>query len=156
MPSLSSSTRQCSRPNRAARRNALSSSGVAVRIRHQGSTDVAVDPDIRDESLARDVAALDSEIYPKLLEGYLLDAIERLDLEPATDGQLAEFVASTSGAARSRRPSAGLGDDIRLRGSGIIGSGLEYEGELIQLSAFSSTGELDRAATRITRPSRRR
>jgi hypothetical protein len=96
-----------------------------------------------------------ARLYPKLLEGYLLDAIERLDVEPATDGRLAEFVASTSGAARSRRASAGLGEDVRLRGTGIVGSGLEYDGELVQLSAFSRADEPDKTATRITRPSRR-
>ena len=39
---------------------------------------------------------------------------------------------------RARQPSAGLGEDVRLRGSGVIGSGLELDGELLQLSAFTS------------------
>ena len=54
------------------------------------------------------------------------------------------------------RPSVGLGDDVRLRGPGVIGSGLELDGELIQLSAFTSTDGGQRAFGRIARPSRRR
>jgi hypothetical protein len=95
-------------------------------------------------------------LYRKLLEGYLLDAIEHLDGRSALAGRPQEFLASTSVAARSRRQSAGLGDDIRLRGEGIVGSGLEHNNELIQLSVFSSIGEPDKRETRITRPSRRR
>ena len=38
----------------------------------------------------------------------------------------------------------------------MIGSGLELDGELLQLSAFTSDGGADRAFGRIARPSRRR
>jgi ARG and Rhodanese-Phosphatase-superfamily-associated Protein domain len=95
-------------------------------------------------------------LYPKLLEGYLLDAIEGLDIEPANDERLAEFIASITCTARSRRASAALGDDIRLRGEDIVGSGLEYNDELVRLSAFSTARGSSSAATRITRPSWRR
>jgi hypothetical protein len=95
-------------------------------------------------------------LYPKLLDGYLLDAIEGLDAEPANDERLAEFIASIAGAAHSRRASAGLGEDVRLRSEGVVGSGLEYDDELVQLSAFSTAGGSSSPATRITRPSRRR
>jgi hypothetical protein len=97
-----------------------------------------------------------TRLYPKLLEGYLLDAIERLDSQPTPVERLEEFVATMADAERSRRPSAGLGDDVRLRGERIVGSGLDHEGELIQLSAFSSANGHSRAGTRIVRPSRRR
>jgi hypothetical protein len=42
-----------------------------------------------------------------------------------------------------------------LRGENVIGSGLELEGELIQLSAFRSEDGGRRAFGRIARPSRR-
>ncbi len=45
---------------------------------------------------------------------------------------------------------------LRLRGEHVIGSGLELEGELIQLSAFRSEDGGQRAFGRIARPSRRR
>lgn len=97
-----------------------------------------------------------ARLYGKLLDGYLLDATERLDGEPAARDRLQAFVAATRSAERSRRPSAGLGEDVRLRGDGIVGSGLELDRELLQLCAFSSDGARDGARTRILRPSRRR
>jgi len=45
---------------------------------------------------------------------------------------------------------------VRLRGPGVIGSGLELDGETIQLSAFTSEDGGQRAFGRIARPSRRR
>ena len=56
----------------------------------------------------------------------------------------------------TRGPSAGLGEDVRLRGAGVIGSGLELDGETIQLSAFTSDDGGARAFGRIARPSARR
>ena len=93
-------------------------------------------------------------LYPKLLDGYLLDAIEHLDGEPAQAEALSAFLDTLFAAQRSRRESVGLGEDLRLRGGGVVGSGLELESEVVQLCAFSSDGEAKPVA-RITRPSRR-
>jgi ARG and Rhodanese-Phosphatase-superfamily-associated Protein domain len=92
-----------------------------------------------------------ARLYPKLLEGYLLDALEVVDGRPA--GDLDAFIAAIAEGALGRRPSAGLGEDVRLRGDGMVASGLELDGELLQLCAFSS--EEPRGRTRIARPSRR-
>ncbi len=94
-----------------------------------------------------------ARLYPKLLNGYLLDAIEWLDREPVGFEDVAAFYLAMESAARSRRPSAGLGEDVRLRGDTVVGSGLKLDSELVQLCAFSS--ESDSATTRIARPSRR-
>jgi hypothetical protein len=91
-------------------------------------------------------------LYPKLLEGYLLDAIELLDRKMSCDPE--SFLSMLAEASRSRGPSAELGEDVRLRGEGIVGSGLELDGELVQLCAFSTENGATR--TRIARPSRRR
>jgi hypothetical protein len=96
-----------------------------------------------------------ARLYPKLLDGYLLDAIEVPDGEPAGDGSVESFVAATLRSTRSRRASAGAGIDLRLRAKRIVGSGLELDGELLQLSAFS-TDRPARERTVIARPSRRR
>jgi hypothetical protein len=48
----------------------------------------------------------------------------------------------------------GLGEDIRLEGADVVGSWLELDGELLQLSAFTSARE-SRRFGRIARPSRR-
>jgi hypothetical protein len=97
-----------------------------------------------------------ARLWPKLRRGYLLDALERLDrpAEPAATG-IAGFVDTLAAGTATRGPSAGLGEDVRMTGAGVIGSGLELDGELLQLSAFTSTGE-GAPAGRIARPSRRR
>ena len=77
-------------------------------------------------------------LYPKLLDGYLLDALERLDQVPATLEEIERFTSALAMAAVTRRPSAGRGTDLRLRGDRCRGSGLELDGELLQLSAFSA------------------
>ena len=95
-----------------------------------------------------------ARLYPKLLRGYMLDALERLD-RPAASGKVtAGFVAEIASAQRTHRPSAGLGEDLRLESPGVIGSGLDLEGELLQLSGFTS-GRERRTFGRIARPSRR-
>jgi hypothetical protein len=86
-------------------------------------------------------------LYPKLLNGYLLDAIEWLDQKPAGSEELSAFCLATEAPRRSRRPSAGLGEDVRFRGHGIVGSGLELDGELVQLRVLERRRdfcELDR------------
>jgi hypothetical protein len=52
------------------------------------------------------------------------------------------------------RNSPGLGNDVRIAGDGMLGSGLELDGELVQLCAFSADRIVTR--TRIARPSNRR
>jgi hypothetical protein len=94
-------------------------------------------------------------IYPKLLRGYMLDALERLDRPAASVDRVGAFVREVAAARRTRRPSAGLGEDVRLESAGSIGSGLEFDEELLQLSAFTS-GRGERTFGRIARPSRRR
>ena len=77
-------------------------------------------------------------LWPKLRAGYLLDAIERLDAKAAKPEALGSFVGAVAAGATLRQPSAGRGDDLRLRGVGVVGSGLALGEELIQLSAFTS------------------
>jgi hypothetical protein len=78
-------------------------------------------------------------LYPKLRRGYLLDAIERLDGTPAPADALERFVATVDAGAMVRQPSAGRGEDLRLRGVGVLGSGLSLGDELVQLSAYSGS-----------------
>jgi hypothetical protein len=95
-------------------------------------------------------------LWPKLRAGYLLDALGHLDGRPTRPERILAFVDEVAGAAPSRQPSTGMGTDLRLRGH-VLGSGLELDDELIQLSAF--TADQDRSARavggRIARPSRR-
>ncbi len=95
-------------------------------------------------------------LWPKLRAGYLLDALERLDGRATSVERISAFVDEVGEAQATRGPSAGLGEDVRLRGAGVVGSGLELDGEVIQLSAFTSGDGGARAFGRIARPSRRR
>ena len=95
-------------------------------------------------------------LWPKLRAGYLLDALERLDQQPTCAERITGFVEDIAAAAITRGPSAGLGEDVRLRADRVIGSGLELDDELLQLSAFTSEGDSGRAFGRIARPSQRR
>jgi len=95
-------------------------------------------------------------LWPKLRAGYLLDALERLDRRATSVERVAQFADAVGSARATRGPSAGLGADVRLRGEGVIGSGLELNDETIQLSAFTSDDTGERAFGRIARPSRRR
>jgi hypothetical protein len=94
-------------------------------------------------------------IWPKLLRGYLLDALERLDRRATRTKRLLGFVDEVADAPIRRGPSVGLGSDVRLQGPGVLGSGLELDGETIQVSAFTAEGETLHAVGTIARPSRR-
>jgi hypothetical protein len=106
--------------------------------------DLCLDYVSRPEAFAR--------LYPKLRAGYLLDALERLDTKPAGEDKLAGFIHSIGAATQARQRSAGLGKDVRLRGLRVVGSGLELDGELLQLCAFNGEAR----SGRIARARRRR
>jgi hypothetical protein len=95
-----------------------------------------------------------ARLYPKLLAGYLLDAIEHLDAPDASEAAIGGFVAAAFAAPMRPGPAVGLGADLRLAGDGVLGSGLALEHELIQLSAYARRGDA-RPARPIARPSRR-
>ena len=75
--------------------------------------------------------------HRKLLHGYLLDAIEQLDRPAAEAVRAHVVVAAVSCAVASRQPSASLGSDLRIKAAGVVASGLELDGEVVQLSAYA-------------------
>jgi hypothetical protein len=75
--------------------------------------------------------------HRKLLHGYLLDAIEQLDRPEAEAVRAHVVVAAVSGAIAARQPSAALGSDLRIKAAGVMASGLELDGEVLQLSAYA-------------------
>ena len=97
-----------------------------------------------------------ARLWPKLRAGYLLDALDRVDGPGTPVTQIPMYLRWVDEAEAARQPSAGLGEDVRLRGEHVVGSGLELDSELIQLSAFSSRDGGRRAFGRIARPSARR
>ena len=97
-----------------------------------------------------------AHLYPKLLEGYLLDALERLDGKPDAGKAVEGFLERVGSGQATGGPSAGLGEDLRLRGESVVGSGLELGDELLQLSAFTSEGGRTLRPARIARQTARR
>ena len=121
--------------------------GQAGAILGLGEGDLSLDYTSRPAAFAR--------LYPKLLDGYLLDALERTDRSAPSPERLEAFVQAIVAATRKTSPSAGLGSDLRLAGLRCVGSGLVAEGELIQLSAFTRHASAGTFSTHISRPSRR-
>jgi hypothetical protein len=73
-----------------------------------------------------------ARLHRKLVAGYVYDIIRPSgELATADDAMHALLRCS-----RVRRPSVAVGDDVRLEGEGVIASGLEVDGELVQLSAY--------------------
>jgi hypothetical protein len=69
---------------------------------------------------------------------YLLDAMEQLDGPAAEAVRASVLVAVVSGAEATRQPSASLGSDVRIKAAGVVASGLELDGEVLQLSAYAA------------------
>lgn len=104
-------------------------------------------------------------LHERLVQGYALDALgAEGEVSPETDEATARGFALLAGDSEiaHRTPGAGLGEEIRFATSGVAGTGLELERELIQLTVFPGsepeTGATLRAsqAGRVRRPSRRR
>lgn len=100
-----------------------------------------------------------AHLHGALLDGYMLDALRHVDGPTADDGAAAQMLASVGRARRAEGPAAGLGVDVRLEAPGVVGSALEIDGEVIQVTAFArepGRRPADVRASRIARPSRRR
>jgi len=101
-----------------------------------------------------------ASLLPRLAQGYVLDAL--LGEERPADREACEaFLRSALGAPRADLPTPGLGRGIAVAGAELVGSGLEHDDELVQLSVFRAEGpgaapSAEARTTRILRPSRRR
>jgi ARG and Rhodanese-Phosphatase-superfamily-associated Protein domain len=99
-------------------------------------------------------------LLPRLAQGYALDALGAGEVAADPDTAVA-FLAEALTAPRVATFTPGMGRGVEIGSAALIGSGLEYEEELIQLSAFPAAGRPERpyaaaARARIARPSRRR
>jgi hypothetical protein len=76
--------------------------------------------------------AVFERVYPKLLAGYVYDALESVgETVPAE-----QALATLRRCLAKRGPSVALGEDVRIEGKGAIASGLALDGELVQISAY--------------------
>jgi hypothetical protein len=95
-------------------------------------------------------------LYRKLLASYVLDALETADKkskESPSHDFITEFLAGAAGANVDRRKSVSLGWDIRLESETIVGAGLEFEQQILQLSLFKK--EIGQRTGNNERPLRR-
>jgi hypothetical protein len=98
-------------------------------------------------------------LFPRLVQGYALDALEADDVE-ADPFEAERFLDAVAGAERRDLRTPGMGRGFRVDTNVVVGSGIEHGEELVQLCAFPAqqdeeTPGLDNH-TRIDAPSRRR
>jgi hypothetical protein len=102
-------------------------------------------------------------LHGALVQGYALDAVDagaaRAGTAPDRDAAR-EWLDATLRATWAPAPAVGMGRQLALRSAARVGTGLDCDGELVQLSAFP--GEDGPAAdgrrggpARVLRPSRR-
>jgi hypothetical protein len=80
-------------------------------------------------------------LYQKLVSSYVMDALEN-DVEAPkaktsrSFNTLIGFLADAANSPMVRRKSVSLGWDIRLEAENVVGAGLEFEQQILQLSLF--------------------
>lgn len=80
-------------------------------------------------------------LLDKLVRSYALDAIDTSG-EPATAPELQppeDFLAAVTAAKTETYPAVGLGEDVRLEGTNLVGAALVADGRIVHLSAFRSS-----------------
>ena len=110
-----------------------------------------------------DKTATLSQLWPRLLHGYALDALGRETCKSGNgfgEEAAGELLGRLGGIECQACPSAGLGDDWRFEEKDLTGSALVVDGSSVHLSAFPGRDEGQRGRQsrrgRIARPSRRR
>jgi hypothetical protein len=81
----------------------------------------------------------------KLVQSYGLDALDHSGA-PVSDAkpQPKRFLSTLKKAARESFPAIGLGEDVRIKGSTIVGGGLVVDGKVLHLVAFPGSGHRGR------------
>ncbi|SHF18514.1 hypothetical protein SAMN02745218_01634 [Desulfofundulus australicus DSM 11792] len=99
------------------------------------------------------------KLYTKMIESYALDALEQAGRDKKEpEKKTAERLLEKIAAARvARYPSVGLGEDLRIKTEGLVGSCLALDGRVIHLAIFAREDrETERRSGPLSRPSRRR
>jgi len=102
-----------------------------------------------------------TEMLPKLIRSYAIDAIEELGSHrhnPTTE-DAEVFLNRLRQAEFETYPAVGEGTEVRLSGPGVIGAGLVVEGRVVHLAAFAtpaSTGQRESDSSGFARMRTRR
>ena len=101
--------------------------------------------------------------HSKLVNSYVMDALETAKSQEKTSSQALRAKASKVLDALQKarfevRRSVALGNDVRFESSDVVGAGLEFEGQILQLSIFSKDGNAANGAygSALQRASRRK
>jgi hypothetical protein len=91
-----------------------------------------------------DSAETMNKLFPKLLNSYGLDALDRARSKPSkiekrcTSKEVEAFLKSVSEAKIEEFPAVGEGVDIRFSGGNITGAMLKVDDRIVHLSAFAA------------------
>jgi hypothetical protein len=102
------------------------------------------------------------EIHSKLVTSYVMDALETANQNIKNNHQslrakASKLIESMQLSRIEERKSVSLGKDLRMESERLVGSGLEFEDHVIQMSVFSSgNGNGTGPASRMRRASVRR
>jgi len=110
---------------------------------------------------AFDSAETLDKLHPKMIESYALDALEQQKRKTKENipeiGTVEQLLKEIASARVKSFPSVGLGEDLRLRERGIVGSCLVFEDRVIHLAVFASEHRATETPNRnLSSPRRRR
>ena len=81
-----------------------------------------------------------SNVFPKLVQSYALDAVDHKDAEPGAadaDREGRAFLKACRAARMEAFDAVGLGRDARLSSKAVIGFALAFEDRVLHFSAFA-------------------
>jgi hypothetical protein len=76
-----------------------------------------------------------ASLLPRLCQGYALGALGAPAAEPEPNAAAA-FLSAALGTSRVAGPGTGLGRSVAVAAAGLVGAGVEHDGELIALCAY--------------------
>jgi predicted aconitase with swiveling domain len=82
----------------------------------------------------------------KLVHSYVMDALEmagfkQKSVTKASKPRATKILEAAAVASVEKRGSVALGQDVRVESNDVVGSGLEFEGRVLQMSIFANEAE---------------
>jgi hypothetical protein len=80
-----------------------------------------------------------AKLWPKLVRSYAIDALDgpAQPADPLAAAAVADWLRAAARAEAKPFPSPGLGEDVRLQGTGIVGAGLVVDGRPVHVQVFA-------------------
>jgi hypothetical protein len=102
-----------------------------------------------------------TSVFKKLVQSYALDAVDWLEEgkdQKVLKGDVTKFLKASAKATVERRPSIGLGSDMRLESENLTGFALALDDQILHFSIFveENEGGRNRFPSRMQRFSSRR